>query len=59
MVALPYFCRSLVSQALNHAKEKSLKGADILKAAPDQKGVTPETEAIVFHFDPVKPGHPL
>jgi UDP-N-acetyl-D-glucosamine dehydrogenase len=28
--SMPYFCRSLVSQALNHAKEKSLKGADIL-----------------------------
>ena len=27
---MPYFCRSLVSQALNHAKEKSLKGARIL-----------------------------
>ncbi len=37
-------------------KWEMLKGADILKAAPDQKGVTPETEAIVFHFDPVKPG---
>jgi UDP-N-acetyl-D-glucosamine dehydrogenase len=28
--SMPYFCRSLVSQALNHAKEKSLKGAEIL-----------------------------
>jgi UDP-N-acetyl-D-glucosamine dehydrogenase len=28
--AMPYFCRSLVSQALNHAKEKSLKNARIL-----------------------------
>jgi UDP-N-acetyl-D-glucosamine dehydrogenase len=28
--SMPYFCRSLVSQALNHAKEKSLKGAKIL-----------------------------
>jgi len=27
---MPYFCRSLVSQALNHAKEKSLKNAKIL-----------------------------
>jgi UDP-N-acetyl-D-glucosamine dehydrogenase len=27
---MPYFCRSLVSQALNHAKERSLKGARIL-----------------------------
>jgi UDP-N-acetyl-D-glucosamine dehydrogenase len=28
--SMPYFCRSLVSQALNHAKEKSLKSARIL-----------------------------
>ncbi|HXR12490.1 MAG TPA: nucleotide sugar dehydrogenase [Gaiellaceae bacterium] len=28
--SMPYFCRSLVSQALNHAKEKSLKNAKIL-----------------------------
>ncbi len=28
--SMPYFCRSLVSQALNHAKERSLKGAKIL-----------------------------
>jgi UDP-N-acetyl-D-glucosamine dehydrogenase len=28
--SMPYFCRSLVSQALNHAKEKSLKNARIL-----------------------------
>ena len=27
---MPYFCRSLVSQALNHAKEKAMKGATIL-----------------------------
>ena len=27
---MPYFCRSLVSQALNHAKEKAMKGAKIL-----------------------------
>jgi UDP-N-acetyl-D-glucosamine dehydrogenase len=27
---MPYFCRSLVSQALNHAKEKSLKGSQVL-----------------------------
>jgi UDP-N-acetyl-D-glucosamine dehydrogenase len=27
---MPYFCRSLVSQALNHAKEKSLKGSKVL-----------------------------
>ena len=27
---MPYFCRSLVSQALNHGKERSLKGSKIL-----------------------------
>jgi UDP-N-acetyl-D-glucosamine dehydrogenase len=27
---MPYFCRSLVSQALNHAKQKAMKGARIL-----------------------------
>ena len=27
---MPYFCRSLISQALNHGGEKSLKGAKIL-----------------------------
>jgi UDP-N-acetyl-D-glucosamine dehydrogenase len=28
--SMPYFCRSLVSQALNHAREKSLKNARVL-----------------------------
>jgi hypothetical protein len=37
-------------------KWEMLKGAGILKAAPDEKGVTADTEAVVFHFDPVKPG---
>jgi UDP-N-acetyl-D-glucosamine dehydrogenase len=27
---MPYFCRSLISQALNHGAEKSLKGSRIL-----------------------------
>jgi len=27
---MPYFCRSLVSQALNHAKQMSLKGSNVL-----------------------------
>jgi UDP-N-acetyl-D-glucosamine dehydrogenase len=27
---MPYFCRSLISQALNHAKERSLKGSKVL-----------------------------
>ena len=28
--SMPYFCRSLVSQALNHARQRSLKGSKIL-----------------------------
>jgi UDP-N-acetyl-D-glucosamine dehydrogenase len=28
--SMPYFCRSLVSQALNHSLERSLKGSEIL-----------------------------
>jgi UDP-N-acetyl-D-glucosamine dehydrogenase len=28
--SMPYFCRSLISQALNHAKERSLKGSQVL-----------------------------
>jgi UDP-N-acetyl-D-glucosamine dehydrogenase len=27
---MPYFCRSLVSQALNHSRQRSLKGSRIL-----------------------------
>ena len=27
---MPYYCRSLISQALNHGKEKSLKGSRVL-----------------------------
>ena len=27
---MPYFCRSVVSQALNHARQRSLKGSRIL-----------------------------
>jgi UDP-N-acetyl-D-glucosamine dehydrogenase len=27
---MPYYCRSLISQALNHGREKSLKGSQIL-----------------------------
>jgi UDP-N-acetyl-D-glucosamine dehydrogenase len=27
---MPYFCRSIISQALNHGKERSLKGSKIL-----------------------------
>jgi UDP-N-acetyl-D-glucosamine dehydrogenase len=28
--SMPYFCRSIVSQALNHARQRSLKGSRIL-----------------------------
>ncbi|MEN3342014.1 MAG: UDP-N-acetyl-D-glucosamine dehydrogenase [Actinomycetota bacterium] len=28
--SMPYFCRSLVSQALNHASEKAMKGSKVL-----------------------------
>jgi UDP-N-acetyl-D-glucosamine dehydrogenase len=27
---MPYFCRSLISQALNHGKQRSLKGSEVL-----------------------------
>ncbi len=27
---MPYFCRSLISQALNHGKERALKGSNVL-----------------------------
>jgi UDP-N-acetyl-D-glucosamine dehydrogenase len=27
---MPYFCRSLISQALNHGRERSLKGSKVL-----------------------------
>jgi hypothetical protein len=37
-------------------KWEMLKGTDILKADPHEKGVTADTEAVVFRFDPVKPG---
>lgn len=33
-----------------------LKGDAILKVSPAEAGVTAETEAVVFHFDPVKAG---
>ena len=28
--AMPYYCRSLISQALNHKKQKSMSGSQIL-----------------------------
>ncbi len=28
--AMPYYCRSLISQALNHGKQRSLKGSQVL-----------------------------
>lgn len=37
-------------------KWEMLKGADILKADPHEQGVTADTEAVVFRFEPVKPG---
>jgi hypothetical protein len=37
-------------------KWEIVKGAAILKADPHEQGVTAETEAVVFRFDPVKPG---
>ena len=27
---MPWYCRSLISQALNHGKQKSLKGSEVL-----------------------------
>jgi UDP-N-acetyl-D-glucosamine dehydrogenase len=27
---MPYYCRSLISQALNHGKQRSLKGSQVL-----------------------------
>jgi len=35
---MPYFCRSLVSQALNHGGEKSLKGSRVLVLGVAYKG---------------------
>src|SRR5256885_15627886 len=46
---MPYFCRSLISQALNHGRELSLKGAKALMLGvsyqADRQG-TPESPAI-------------
>ena len=39
---MPYFCRSLVSQALNHGKEKSLKGSRILVLGVAYKADIPD-----------------
>jgi UDP-N-acetyl-D-glucosamine dehydrogenase len=36
--SMPYFCRSLVSQALNHVKQRSLKGSRILALGVAYKG---------------------
>ncbi len=35
---MPYFCRSLISQALNHGSEKSLKGSKVLLLGVAYKG---------------------
>jgi UDP-N-acetyl-D-glucosamine dehydrogenase len=46
---MPYFCRSLVSQALNHGKERSLKGSKVLVLGVSYKadiGDTRESPAL-------------
>jgi UDP-N-acetyl-D-glucosamine dehydrogenase len=47
--SMPYFCRSLVSQALNHARQRSLKGSKILVLGVSYKpdiGDTRESPAL-------------
>jgi UDP-N-acetyl-D-glucosamine dehydrogenase len=47
--SMPYFCRSLVSQALNHARQRSLKGSRILVLGVSYKpdiGDTRESPAL-------------
>ena len=47
--SMPYFCRSLVSQALNHARQRSLKGSKILILGVSYKpdiGDTRESPAV-------------
>jgi UDP-N-acetyl-D-glucosamine dehydrogenase len=47
--SMPYFCRSLVSQALNHARQRSLKGSKILVLGVSYKpdiGDTRESPAV-------------
>jgi UDP-N-acetyl-D-glucosamine dehydrogenase len=40
---MPYFCRSLISQALNHGRELSLKGAKVLILGVSYKPDVPDT----------------
>jgi len=40
---MPYFCRSLISQALNHGRELSLKGAKVLILGVSYKADVPDT----------------
>jgi UDP-N-acetyl-D-glucosamine dehydrogenase len=40
---MPYFCRSLISQALNHGREMSLKGAKVLVLGVSYKADVPDT----------------
>ena len=40
---MPYFCRSLISQALNHGRELSLKGARVLILGVSYKADVPDT----------------
>ncbi len=40
---MPYFCRSLISQALNHGARKSLAGSNILRARRRLQGRTSAT----------------
>jgi UDP-N-acetyl-D-glucosamine dehydrogenase len=39
---MPYFCRSLISQALNHGRELSLKGAKVLILGVSYKADVPD-----------------
>jgi len=41
--SMPYFCRSLVSQALNHERQRSLKGSRILVLGVAYKPDIPDT----------------
>jgi UDP-N-acetyl-D-glucosamine dehydrogenase len=40
---MPYFCRSLISQALNHGRELSVKGAKVLILGVSYKADVPDT----------------
>jgi UDP-N-acetyl-D-glucosamine dehydrogenase len=40
---MPYFCRSVISQALNHGAERSLKGSKVLVLGVSYKADVPDT----------------